>query len=166
MKGQRRNMKISKSTHQTVTAAENSSVGTTWYRVTGDQFRKFIDEKEDNLFVKYTANTNGFECLNLSQMFGTAVYDDELYICVTDGQPIVVGADADVDPETAFKHYTPEDLEAYIEDADDQILIKYITYREFNPDLLEEDQTNAAIEALQSGDYDVAEVIKNYNEIW
>ena len=159
-------MKISKSTHQTVTAAESSSVGTTWYRVTGDQFRKFIDEKEDNLFVKYTANTNGVECLNPSQMFGTAIYDDELYICVTDGQPIVVGDDVDVDPETAFKKYTPEDLEAYIEDADDQILIKYITYREFNLDLLEEDQTNAAIEALQSSDYKVEDVIKNYNEIW
>lgn len=166
MKGQRCYMKIYKSTHQAVTAAENDGIGTTWYRVLNDQFRKFIDDKEDNVFVRYTANTNGLDCLNLTQMFGSAIYDDELFICVTDGQPIVVGADTNVDPETAFEKYTPEDLDAYIEDAKDSELTKYITYREFKPDLLENDRDNAAIEALQSGDYSFEDIIKDYNEIW
>jgi hypothetical protein len=78
----------------------------------------------------------------------------------------VVGQDADVDPETAFEKYTPEELDAYIEDAKDTELTKYITYREFKPELLEEDQTNAAIEALQSGDYTLDDVIKDYKNLW
>lgn len=159
-------MKIYRTTHQAVTAAENDGIGTTWYRVTSEQFRNFIDDREENVFVKYTANTNGLESLNISQMFGSAIYDDELFICVTDGQPIVVGADANVNPETAFENYTPEELEAYIEDAKDSELTKYITYREFKQELLDDDQTNAAIEALQSGDYTLEDVIKNYNQLW
>lgn len=159
-------MKIHKSSHEPITAAESGGLGTTWYRVTGEQFRDFIEDREDNLFVKYTALYNGFESLNLTQMFGSAVVDDELFICETDGQPIVVGGDADVDPETALENYTPEELEAYIEDAKEQTLTKYITYREFKPDLLEDDQNNAAIEALQSGDYSLKDVIDDYNQLW
>lgn len=166
MKNQGGCMKIHKSTHQVVTAAENDGIGTTWYRVTREQFRDFIENREDNLFVQYTANTNGFESLNLTQMFGSAIYDEELFICVSDGQPITVGQDADVDPETAFEKYTPEELEVYIKDAKDTELTKYITYREFKPELLEEAQTNAAIEALQSGDYTLDDVIKDYNKLW
>lgn len=157
-------MKVHKSTHRPITAA--SGIGTTWYRVTPDQFRKFIEDREDNLFVKYTALTNQFDCLNLSQMFGSAIYDDELFICETDGQPIVVGPDADVDPETAFESYTPEDLHAYIEDAKTETLIKYITYREILPDLLKDEQNAAVISALESGDYVIKDVIDDYNDLW
>lgn len=159
-------MKLSKKEHKPVVAAGNGGIGTTWYRVTISQFVDFIENRESNLFVKYTALTNYFDSLNIDQMYGSAVYDDTLYICETDGQPLIVGNRDDVDPEKAFKEFTPEDLEVYIEDADEKILLKYITYREIDPDLLEDDQINAAIEALQSGYYTIEDLIKAYNEIW
>lgn len=159
-------MKVYKSTHEPVVAAKIANVGTTWYRVTLKQFSDFIEDHESNLFIRYTALTNNFDALNLSQMYGSAVYDDELFICETNGQPIVVGPDADVDPETAFENYTPEDLHAYIEDAKTETLIKYITYREIKPELLEEDQVDAAIDALETRQISIEDLIKDYNEIW
>ena len=159
-------MKVHRSQHQPVVAAENKGIGTTWYKVTFQQFKNFIEDYEPNLFVKYTALTNQFECLDINQMYCSAIYDDELFICETDGQPIVVGTDAEVDPETAFEDYTPEELHAYIEDAKNSTLTKYITYREFNQDLLEDDRIEAAVEALQSGHYSIEDLIKDYNEIW
>lgn len=158
-------MKLSKSEHKSITAAGNGGIGTTWYRVTPLQFSEFIENRESNLFIMYAANTEYFDALNLSQMFGSAVYDEDLYICESDGQPIVVGSDPDVDPETAFEIYTAEDLEAYIQDATEKILLKYITYREFDIDVLSDIQTNAAIEALQGG-ISLEDVIKAYNELW
>lgn len=161
----RRNIvKIHMSTRKPVTAA--SGIGTTWYRVTLKQFKDYFEDKEDNLFVKYTAVTNQFDCLDLSQMFGSAVYDDELFICVTDGQPLLIGTDTEVDPETAFDYYTPEELHAYIEDASQDILLQHLTYREILPKLLLDEQSEAAISALESKDYNVKDIIEDYNEIW
>lgn len=159
-------MKVYKTEHKSITAAEGASAGTTWYRVSLPQFTDFIEDHETNIFVKHAALTYLFDCLDLAQMYGSAVYDDELFICKTDGQPIKVKDDENVDPETAFKKYTPEDLYPYIEDAKDDTLIKYITYREMRPEILEEGQTDAAIEVLESREYSVEDVIKDYNEIW
>lgn len=157
-------LKLHKTSHTPVIAATN--VGTTWYRVTLRQFEDFFETREENIFVRYVATLKLFECLNISQMFGSAIYDDELFICVTDGQPISVEGDDNVDPETAFESYTPDDLQAYIVDAKDEILIKYLSYREMLPDLLEDEQSAAAIDALESEDYTVKDVIDDYNEIW
>lgn len=159
-------MKLSKTSHKSITAAEEKVMATLWYRVTMSQFADFIEKDEPNLFVRYTALSNYFDCLDLSQMYGSAIYDHTLYICDTNGQPIIVDNKDDVDPETAFKHYTPEDLQVYIIDADEKILLKYITYREMDQELLEDERIDAAIEALQSGDYTIEDVIKDYNEIW
>ena len=139
-------------------------MGTSWYPVSMKQFSDFTEDHIVNVFLKYTADYDGFEALDLDLMYGTRIIDDTLYICSSDGKPIQVGNE-EVDPEFALDKYTPDELHAYMEDVTDNVLISHTTANDFDRKLLEENLRDAAIGALQDF-VDFPKLIEDYNEIW
>jgi hypothetical protein len=157
-------MIIKKTNKYTPIMSAETIAGTSWYPVTAEEFKDYVEDNIENVFLKYTANYDNFEALDLDLMYGTRIVDDVLYICSSDGKDIRVG-DEEVNPEFALDEYTPDELSAYMEDVTDKVLESHTTVNDFDKDLLKENLDNAAIEALQNG-IDFSELIDYYDEIW
>lgn len=151
-------MKINKK----ITAA-TEDMSTVFYKVEEDQMiNAFKNSRDTNVFLIYMIASHGFECLDLSKMFGSGIADDgNLYICKTDGQLIHVNG-KEVDPEDALKDCTIEELSAYIQDADDETILWYITPDEI---IVDKDIDNVAKEMLEAG-YHFDELVADCREIW
>ena len=151
-------MKINKK----ITAA-TEDMSTVFYKVEEDQMiNAFKNSRDTNVFLIYMIASHGFECLDLSKMFGSGIADDgNLYICKTDGQLIHVNG-KEVDPEDALKDCTIEELFAYIQDADDETILWYITPDEI---IVDKDIDNVAKEMLEAG-YHFDELVADCREIW
>lgn len=143
---------------QTVTAAE--SVGTVFYRVTEDAVKEAFHSDKGNIWMAAEFEINSWNCIDADKsLFGSVVIDDVLYLCVTDGQDISVAGDV-VDPESALEDYDLEALTSYIQDADESIILKYITEYEIKF----EDIDNTAIYLLNE-DISFVEIVKAAEEI-
>lgn len=151
-------MKINKK----ITAA-TEDMPTVFYKVEEDQMiNAFKNSRDTNVFLIYMIESHGFECLDLSKMFGSGIADDgNLYICKTDGQLINVNG-KEVDPEDALKDCTIEELPAYIQDADDETILWYITPDEI---IVDKDIDDVAKEMLEEG-YHFDELVADCREIW
>lgn len=127
--------------YKKITAAESSghSTGTTYYSATLDKIIKAYEGYNKNIWVWNAFKRYGFYAIDFDHnLYGSAVVDDTLYICVTNGQDIEVNGEY-IDPEDAFDKYTPEDLADYIKPATDKIIERYITEIEIEePDFTKE----------------------------
>lgn len=128
-------MKLSKKLAKAITsAAESNNKGTTFYRVTLDQLKEVFSEGNDsNLWMIYAISEYGFNAIRIEDIWGSAVIEDELYLCKTDGNYISVKGQDDVEPETALETYDIVDLFKYIvDDTPAEVIKKMITDDEFN----------------------------------
>lgn len=114
------------------------SVGTTYYMVDLDEAIDILDNDKSNCWVFISLRENGWDCLDMdNNLFGSAIIDDTLYICITDGSDVYVDGKA-VDPEEALEEYDVEDLADYILPATDKIVERYISpYELKTPDFNE-----------------------------
>lgn len=115
---------------QKVTAAENN--GTMFYRCTLDQVINAHRDANSNVWLIYALEEYGWNAIDFDHnLFGSALIDDDLYICKTDGYEININGE-NVDPETALEYYDIEELSGYIENADDDIILHSITTYELS----------------------------------
>lgn len=158
-------MKIIKNNSQpnpnSVRIAAASDFGTTYYAAEIDDIIDAMDDNPDtNIWVRHAIEKSGLEALNLEDsLFGSAVIDDKLYICRTDGKDIQI-AGQDVDPEKALSDYSVEELSAYIQPSTPEIITSSITEYEIKfPDINE-----AASDLLEVG-HTFEELMKAATEI-
>lgn len=105
--------------------------GTTFYKTTINQIISVLESHNMNIFDIEALKTYKFDALDIDAMYGSQIIDDNLYICDTDGELITV-KDEKIDPEDAFIYYAPDELSKYIDNASDDIILKYITDYEIN----------------------------------
>lgn len=128
--------------------------GTTFYQASEEDIKRYYHDS-DNCIIEYLIHSRGFEALDLDSMYGSAVIDDMLYICVTDGDYIVVGDDVEVNPEEALETYDLDDLQRYIKPITDTIIRRYVSEYEMKfPDI-----DDLALEMLEK-DYSFTQIVK------
>ena len=110
---------------QTVT--EISGGNTTYYRVSLEDAIKYLQKSKANIWLLHRLEEDGWAALNLQHtLFGSIVVEDTLYICSTDGSDIEVQGES-VDPEQALAEYGPVKLEEYMQDADANIVKRFVS---------------------------------------
>ncbi len=108
-----------------VSPAKNS--GTTFYSASADDIIEAYGDVTLNVWVRKAFIERGLDAIDYdSNLFGSKVIDDVLYICVTDGQDIEVDGEL-VNPEEALEIYTPDELSKYIRPATKEVIRRYIT---------------------------------------
>lgn len=150
-------MKIYKSIHAAVNPAQNP--GTTFYSATVDDIIDAYGDVTLNAWIRQAFVDRGLDAIDYDHnLYGSAIIDDVLYICVTDGYDIEVNGE-EVDPEEALSEYTPEDLSDYIKPATAEIIRRNITEYE----LITPDFESWAIDLLRDG-YSFSKLVTDYME--
>lgn len=150
-------MKIYKSIHAAVNPAQNP--GTTFYSATVDDIIDAYGDVTLNAWIRQAFVDRGLDAIDYDHnLYGSAIIDDVLYICVTDGYDIEVNGE-EVDPEEALSEYTPEDLSDYIKPATAEIIRRYITEYE----LKTPDFESLAIDLLRDG-HTFSKLVTDYME--
>lgn len=142
-------------------AASNPSKGsgTVFYAATLDQIIQCYQDYNKNAWVRQAFIENGFDALELeSNLYGSAIFGDTLYICVTDGKDIIIQGKP-IFPEDAFDLFDVAELSEYIEPADDAIISRYITEYEIQTPNFDD----WATDVLNDG-YDFTKLVKDYQE--
>lgn len=123
-------MKINKklSGDEGLTTEYDGFGGTTFYKITEDQLKKFYED-DKNIALRYIVESKGFDAFNTDEMYGSyySPSEDAFYYCETDGHYISVNGNDEVDPESAMEDYSIEDLYEYIEDGTDDEIRKYFS---------------------------------------
>lgn len=133
--------------------------GTRFYAVSEDQLKDAFRTESNNI-IRYIINRDGVNAFDLDRaLFGSAVFDDVLYICDTDGKQILVNG-KEIDPEDALDTYGVEELEDYIEDADDKIIKRKLTFYELKHMNLD----NLAKEMIENN-FGFTELVRNAEEL-
>lgn len=146
--------KSKKSDRTMVTSATESR--TIYYKTDLDEIKQVIDGNS-NLFVIYSINEHGFDDIQLDALPGSYIDGDTIYICFTDGKSLNINGE-DVDPETAIEEFGIEAVSAYVENADDEIIVNTLTPYVFDLDNLE----NCASWLLDKG-YSLGAIVEAYN---
>lgn len=145
-----------------ITSAKKFDHGTTFYKITEEMLNDSFSMSDDNIFMVEELATYGIGAINEKELpLGSAVIDDVLYICNTDGKDIDVNG-AEIFPEDAIEEVGIESLEDYIEDADEKTIKHYITTYEIKFD----DLTETAKKLLNSNLYGIKEVSDAFQEIY
>ena len=124
-------------------------MGTTFYKITLDNA---IDAYEStNIIVWQELLDNGWDAFDISKyLYGSAIIDDVLYVCDTDGTEIAVDGFGAVEPEEALETVDIELLNDYIIVPDaKQIVNRLITPYDLNDELVDLD--DIAIQLLEKG---------------
>lgn len=130
--------------------------GTTFYHATLEDVTETLRKQDANIILRHLLDDRGFNALDFdNHFFGGGVYDDELYICITDGQDIDVDGDL-IFPEDALEEFGPEALSAYIEEATPEVIHRNVTTYELKPFDIDEVAKNM----INSGVYDFLDVVK------
>lgn len=145
--------------NSTITAAIDDT-GTTFYKVTVADLVNHYKES-NNIVTSAIIDMYEFDVFDLDRMYGSAIIDDTLYLCVTDNKDIIVDGEA-VDPEHALEEYDIEDLEDYIEPATDEVLNRYASYYEFDPSKIDIDEVAAE---LLNGGHHLTQIIEDMTDI-
>lgn len=153
-------MKISKKLTEAVSGSSVNPSGTTFYRVSLEQLTDaFVSDNNSNLWMIYSIREFGFDAIKIKDIWGSEVVDDVLYLCKTDGQPLIIN-DVEVDPESALEDVPLQDLEEYIKDSTPEIIRKMITDYEFNF----QDIDDLALKMLEDG-HSFLEIAKDAQEV-
>lgn len=133
---------------------------TIYYKMPLDRIKTVLNDDNSNPFITYALDQYGLDALDLdSNLFGSYVDDDVLYVCQTDGTDIKVDGTS-IDPEVAMSTLGPDKLLEYIEPATDDIIHRYITPYEFNHYDIDE----MAGDLIESG-YTFTELLKAAQEL-
>lgn len=128
--------------------------GTTFYQASEEDIERYY-HNSDNCIIEYLIHSQGLEAFDLDSMYGSAIIDDMLYVCVTDGDYIAVGDDLEVNPEEALETYDLEDLQSYIRPITNAIIRRYVSQYEMEfPDI-----DDLALEMLEK-DYSFTQIVK------
>lgn len=142
-----------------IAAAQPATSGTTFYKITEDQFTKYYSNS-DNSIMQYLSESQGFNLIDIDQLYGSEIIDNVLYLCVTDGYDITVGDAADIDPEKALSQFDLDELSEYIKPATDTEIGKYLTpYELMFPDI-----DNIA-QSMFEDDYTFTDILKAAQEL-
>lgn len=141
----------------TITAAERFS--TTFYVASLDDVINALRDKDANVWLINELEDRGFEAIDFSKIPGSAVIDNNVVICDTDGYAIQIGED-EVDPETAVEDYGLEALSAYVQEATPDVINRFITAYE----LVIKNVEASAISALEKG-ISFAKLYEGYSEL-
>lgn len=141
-------MKILK-THQHKTIINSAtSAGTVYYQTELSDAIDALESADGNVFVINELQKHGWKAIDLKHnLFGSAVIDDKLYICNTDGKDILVEDGTLADPENALFEYDTDMLSAYIKLATPDVITKSITGYEVNIS----DIDSSALDLLKQG---------------
>ena len=129
--------------------------GTTFYEITYDAI---VDAYEsENVIVWQALKDYGWDAIDVSKyLYGSVLFDDTLYVCVTDGEEIYVadgGGFVDengmINPEEALAAVGPESLQDYIEVPSASQIVDLVTPYDLDEDKIDLDAI--ASELLDSG---------------
>ena len=139
-----------------ILANSNQKAGTVFYEITLDQIIRYYSESTKNCWVRQAFIERGWDAIDFEHnLYGSAVIDDVLYMCVTDGADIIVDNTA-IYPEEALEYFTIDDLVEYIQPVTDAIIKRYISEYEIKtPDF-----DDWAITLLNNG-YDFVKLVKD-----
>lgn len=147
-----------------VMGATYESIGTTYYRMTLGQIQNAYESGDP--FIYYAILEDGFDAINIDALPGSAIIDDELFYCVSDGKSIDIDGE-EVDPFLALQEYDPNDesnnLEDYCEDVDDEFILSNINLFAINRTSIVSNLDEAAKDALDR-EYKFTDLIKYYND--
>ena len=129
---------------------------TTYYRVTVKDLLDYFKDK--NVWMWAAFDNEGFDCLDIKSLYGSAIIGDTLFLCETNGVEIEVDGEQ-VDPETALEDYSISALSKYIKDVTDKAIeknideyvIKGFKYDKWAPDLIKK--------------YDFTDMVDDYLEL-
>lgn len=139
---------------------ESEKHGTVFYETSIDDIIDTLENYDSNLFLMNELQQNGLDAINLhNTLYGSAIIDGMLYICVSDGYNILVN-DEEVNPLTALNTYDLNDLSAYIQDTNQDIIHRYITLYEVPVENIE-----SATEYLLKIGYSLKAITSAYNEL-
>lgn len=147
--------------YRSINAAEKPAkhAGTTFYSATVDNIINAYGDVTLNAWIRQAFIERGLDAIDYdNNLYGSAVIDDVLYICVTDGYDIEVNGEG-VNPEEALSEYTPKELSDYIEPATAEIIRRNITEYE----LITPDFESWAINMLRDG-YAFSKLVTDYME--
>lgn len=144
-------------------ASDANDFKTTFYKIT---YKKLIEAYEEyNLFIYELLLDKGMDAIDIDLLYGSAIIDDVLYLCDTDGKDIPVGSKL-VDPEKALEECSLEDLASYIKPlTSNEDILKKVTEYEFDQKLLDSNVDDYAIELLKHK-HPFAELIEHFQEIY
>ena len=139
-------------------ARYSAQSGTSFYEISLDDAISVFRSNNNNAWIYKSLLEYGWDCIDFQHnLFGSKVIDNTLYLCVTDGQEILVQDDF-VDPETALNLYDLSELEDYIESADSDIITYYITEYE-----IDEPQFDKWAESLLKSGYTFTKLVSDYD---
>ena len=127
---------------------------TVFYKVTlASAINALIDQ---NIWLYCSFIYDEFNCLDIDNMYGSKVIDSTLYLCVTDGEDILVKG-ASTNPEDALEKYSIEDLSSYIEDATPEIIRNYI-----DEYAIKKPQYDKWVPIILSNGYKFTDIVNDY----
>lgn len=131
--------------------------GTTFYTITVDAA---VHAYENNNLIVYQALKDyGWDAFDIDKyLIGSAIIDDILYLCVSDGIDLDIDGVGLVDPEEAIDTVDLDSLIDYIKQPTDQEIVKHLTPYDLDEDILDLD--TIAEELLASG-YTFIEIIRS-----
>ena len=145
-----------------ITSAKKFDYGTTFHKVTEELLQDSFTFADDNIFLVDEIKSYGMGAIKEDSLpLGSAIVDDVLYICDTDGKDIDVGG-TEIFPEAAIEEVGISALKDYIEDANEKTVQHYITPYEIDF----EDITETAKRLLNSGLYGIKRVSDDFQEIY
>lgn len=146
----------------TAIAKKIDELGTIFYKLTLDMVLDYFSGSKENCWIWKSFDELGWDCLDLSKnLIGSRVIGDDFYLCITDGENIMVG-DSEVVSESALEEYDIEDLQEYILPGDKGIIRRYITEDEIYTPYFDK----WAGEMIEKDGYDFTEMVKFANEFY
>ena len=143
----------------TITGAVET--GTHFYKMTLNTVIDSLNDNDGNLWLIYALQKYGWNALDTDHNFyGSKLIDDIFYLCVTDGHEIEIN-DEIYDPEYLLEEFDIEAMSQYIQDANDEIIHRYVTPYEMNFKVIDIDQI--AIDLLND-DYSFIDIVEGAHD--
>lgn len=143
-----------------VSITDAERFGTTFYKATLQDVIDALVDDNANVWLITALVEDGFYALDLDSagLSGSAVINNEIYICVSDGYAINLDGH-EIEPEEALTSYSLEELEPFIQEATPDVITRYITTYE----LKMRDVESLAIAAMDEG-YSFNQLYEDYKD--
>ena len=153
-------MRIIKGRNQVVASVHTAkSSGTVFYKITMKELLKLMKSEDCNVWIMKSFEELGWDAIDFeSNLFGSKVIDDVLYLCVSDGYDIDVDGEL-YDPESVLDDLGEDGINNYIQKPTKEVVTRYITEYEVNtPDF-----DGWAADLLSDG-YSFEDLVRDYHE--
>ena len=126
--------------------------GTQFYIISVDDIKRAYGDS--NIVLRYLLDVYGLNIYNVQDMYGSAIIDGDLVLCVTDGYDIEVEGQ-EIYPEDALDDFGLSGVEPYIvEDVPDDIIRRYLSNYEILADI-----DDVVLEMLESTSYTLYQIL-------